>query len=487
MAFRNFMYAKYDEDLFFLPCEPSPRFGTSSTSASINNEPLLLEADPLDSANTKQLVKNTADSGGSPAHEEMLVIGTSSVVGRMKDRKCRTKGFTKPPFLTIFDDEEGLPDALELQTTTDCHLMVSNIIPLAWRGHLDNQLDAKLLNIYDHCYIKRECDVLKERDKARDKECKKLKAKCEVAMAYFDNNHAVNVLHQKIKSLSDEVEKGRLEAAEAMLCQEVKAINCDRVEVVSKVVSYATMELVHSDEMVMLVGKLVSFAIFYGRCTAFEEVADMKKPFDLAKENLTNLESKVAALEVEKGKLEVTEATLYQEIEVVKCDRAEVVSKVVPYVAMKLVYSNEMAMLVGKLVSTAAGNDLGTAAFQFLSEVIVDPSASVEVLFSKKPKSLHHPTPTKTHQSVVDNAINQRACEFLRVVDFMKGECDVLKERDKARDKECEELKAKCEVAMADFENNPAINVLCQKIKSFLDDVKEHKASMDKMLLESQK
>nr|GEZ24988.1 hypothetical protein [Tanacetum cinerariifolium] len=97
MAFRNFMYAKYDEDLFFLPCEPSLGFGTSSTSASINNEPPLLEADPLDSANTKQLVKNTADSGGSPAHEEMLVIGTSSVVGRMKDRKCRTKGFTKPP------------------------------------------------------------------------------------------------------------------------------------------------------------------------------------------------------------------------------------------------------------------------------------------------------------------------------------------------------------------------------------------------------
>ncbi|GJT13347.1 hypothetical protein Tco_0860389 [Tanacetum coccineum] len=59
MAFRNFMYAEDDEDMSFLPHEPSPSFGT--------------------------------------AHEEMLVIGTGNVSGRMKDRKCRMNGSTKPP------------------------------------------------------------------------------------------------------------------------------------------------------------------------------------------------------------------------------------------------------------------------------------------------------------------------------------------------------------------------------------------------------
>ncbi|GKE29855.1 hypothetical protein Tco_1445239, partial [Tanacetum coccineum] len=48
-------------------------------------------------------------------------------------------------------------------------------------------------------------------------------------------------------------------------------------------------------------------------------------------------------------------------------------------------------------------------------------------------------------QAVVDNAVNQRAQELLRIVDQMKGECGVLREREKAVDKECEELKAKCE------------------------------------------
>ncbi|GKG00339.1 hypothetical protein Tco_0302029, partial [Tanacetum coccineum] len=33
----------------------------------------------------------------------------------------------------------------------------------------------------------------------------------------------------------------------------------------------------------MLMGKHVSSAVFYERCAAFEEVADMKEPFDLVK------------------------------------------------------------------------------------------------------------------------------------------------------------------------------------------------------------
>ncbi|GJV51254.1 hypothetical protein Tco_1446995 [Tanacetum coccineum] len=54
--------------------------------------------------------------------------------------------------------------------------------------------------------------------------------------------------------------------------------------------------------------------------------------------------------------------------------------------------------------------------------------------------------------------------ELLKVVEQMKEECEVLKEREKARDKECEELKAKCEAAMKEFDKNPVVMVLCQKI-----------------------
>ncbi|GJR09767.1 hypothetical protein Tco_0792419 [Tanacetum coccineum] len=215
--FRNFMYTEDDEDLSFLLREPSLGFRTGSLSTLTNNEPLLLEAEPLNATNPEQLFENTVDSRGSLVREGMLVIGTGSVVGRMKDRKVRLKGSTKPTmkrnlvqagsssryacqrsslkkvksslFLTIYDYEEGLSDVPEQQNGTSCHLMISNITPPAWRGHFDNQ-------------IKGECDMLKEMKKARDKECEELKAKCEAAMANFDNNPVVNVLRQKIKSLS---------------------------------------------------------------------------------------------------------------------------------------------------------------------------------------------------------------------------------------------------------------------------------------------
>ncbi|GJS71600.1 hypothetical protein Tco_0704441 [Tanacetum coccineum] len=142
-------------------------------------------------------------------------------------------------------------------------------------------------------------------------------------------------------------------------------------------------------------------------------------------ENLVTLESKVAFLEAEKAKLEVTKTLLCQEIKTVKCDRAEVVLKVVPYVAIELVQSDEMGRLIAKLVSSAvfyvryaafeevvamkdpfdlakvkdyqpsykkehtqAGNDLATTTFTFLSEVIADPFAPIEDFLSKKPRSL---------------------------------------------------------------------------------------------------
>ncbi|GJY41990.1 hypothetical protein Tco_0429260 [Tanacetum coccineum] len=166
-------------------------------------------------------------------------------------------------------------------------------------------------------------------------------------MVDFDKNPSVNVLRQKIKSLlakskvaALEVEKSRLEAVDAQLCKEVKVVKCDRAEVVSKVVPYVAMELVHSDEMDMLVGKIVSSAIFNGRCAALKGVVKMKDPFDLAK---------------------------------VKGYRPSY-----------------------KKQHTKAGNDLNVDVFLFLSEVTADPSVLVKAILSKKPKSLRRPTPTNT-------------------------------------------------------------------------------------------
>nr|GEU46274.1 hypothetical protein [Tanacetum cinerariifolium] len=178
---------------------------------------------------------------------------------------------------------------------------------------------------------KGECEVLKDIEKVRDKECEDLKAKCEDAMMKFDNNLTVNMLYEKITSLS---------AVEASLRQDVKDIKRDRAEVVSKLLPYMAIELVYSDVLGMLVGKLASAFVFYGRCAAFEEVAKMKDPFNL--------------------------------------------SKLMGY---RSLYKKE---------HTKARNDLATANFPFLYEFVVDPFAPGEVLPSKKLQSLQRPAPTKT-------------------------------------------------------------------------------------------
>ncbi|GKF01985.1 hypothetical protein Tco_0028908 [Tanacetum coccineum] len=91
----------------------------------------------------------------------------------------------------------------------------------------------------------------------------------------------LSTLESKVNSL--EADKARLEDVEASLHREVEELIQDRRDVVSKVVPYATIELVHSDELGRLVGKLVASAITYGRYRTYEQVAAMKEPFDLSK------------------------------------------------------------------------------------------------------------------------------------------------------------------------------------------------------------
>ncbi|GJX28978.1 hypothetical protein Tco_0237057 [Tanacetum coccineum] len=194
-------------------------------------------------------------------------------------------------------------------------------------------MDVELLDLYDHCYarqaivdnavnrrsrellqviekLKGKFDVMRSRERAREEECEGLRVKCEATMIEFEKNPAVVALWEKIYALSTEVkehklnldrmmlesqkwagyqqslstleskitsleaEKARLEDVKVSLRKAVEELKQDSREVVSKVVPYAALELVHSDDM----GSLV-----YGRCRAYEQVVDMKEPFDLSK------------------------------------------------------------------------------------------------------------------------------------------------------------------------------------------------------------
>ncbi|GJY40512.1 hypothetical protein Tco_0427782 [Tanacetum coccineum] len=247
MAFRNFINTEDDDDLAFLLKEPSPGFGIGSPSASVNTKP------PKDVEEPEVLpTKVTADSRES-SKASVFVLHPGSVATRIKERKCKIRGgSSRPPvkrklasessssravrtktsaskddapFLSISNDDEGLPDCFELKDANAYHLKISAITLPAWRGHLDSKMDLELLNLHDHSYAQQavvdnvvnrraheflqviekmsgEADIIKARERSCEKECEGLRVKCEASMAEFDQNHAVLALREKISSLT---------------------------------------------------------------------------------------------------------------------------------------------------------------------------------------------------------------------------------------------------------------------------------------------
>ncbi|GJX99605.1 hypothetical protein Tco_0356624 [Tanacetum coccineum] len=77
--------------------------------------------------------------------------------GSSSSRATRIKTISSKyasPLLTIFDDDKGLPDVLELQNANACYLKVFAITPPTWKNHLVNHLDVELLDLHDRCYAR---------------------------------------------------------------------------------------------------------------------------------------------------------------------------------------------------------------------------------------------------------------------------------------------------------------------------------------------
>ncbi|GKD55717.1 hypothetical protein Tco_1289104 [Tanacetum coccineum] len=232
MAFKNFIYAENEEDLSFWPNERSLGFGTGSPSASVNTEPPNVDVEP-----SLNLAEDTADSGGSPK-PEVFVVHPRSVAARIKDRKSSSSK-DDTPFLTVSDDDEGLPDVFKIKDANACHLKVSAITPSAWKNHLDNHMDVELLDLHDRCYARQafldndvnkrsrellqvieknkgECDVMKERERAEE-ECEELRTKCEAAMTDFEKNPTVVAMREKMSTLSTEAKEHKANLDRMML------------------------------------------------------------------------------------------------------------------------------------------------------------------------------------------------------------------------------------------------------------------------------
>ncbi|GKF21807.1 hypothetical protein Tco_0070445 [Tanacetum coccineum] len=134
MAFRNFIYTEDDEELSFFPKEPSPAFDTGSPSVSVNTEPLKIK---------DRKYKTRGGSSSPPIKRKLAPRCLTSRATRAKNSSLKDD----VPYLTVSNDDEGLPDVIELKDVTAFHLKISAITPPAWKNHLDNHMDVELLKL----------------------------------------------------------------------------------------------------------------------------------------------------------------------------------------------------------------------------------------------------------------------------------------------------------------------------------------------------
>nr|GEZ80990.1 hypothetical protein [Tanacetum cinerariifolium]GFB75144.1 hypothetical protein [Tanacetum cinerariifolium] len=291
MDIRSFIMQEIDGKFKFLPegciddneCSPSLK--------SVNNEAPIIDVKPLMSVHPSDFV------------EDVVYSDDASV----RDNKNPLVGTTLPPL-----PEAEFPSTKELCDIHDQEYMRQVI--------LDNVLNSRTRELIYALYkATASCDAIRAKELKKEKAYAELERKCNEALLGLDNNPLVADMRNEIETLQGRVdglhsectrlvleekkwinydqtffvlqskieglesEKERLKLFEIQLLQEMDALKQDRASVVAKVVLDAATKLIRSDEMSMLVSKLVKASIMYGRCVAFKEVAKLKDSFIMKK------------------------------------------------------------------------------------------------------------------------------------------------------------------------------------------------------------
>jgi predicted nucleic acid-binding Zn-ribbon protein len=217
---------------------------------------------------------------------------------------------------------------------------------------LDNHLNSQTREVVRTLASAREkMDEILAREKKKDQEFAEVQAKCEEALRDIEQNPLVQDLRSDIAGLEKDLNKVKTE--------------CKRLQKEeAKVVGY------------------------------MEEIAEL----EIKCGNLEEERTKLGELEV---KLREDLDGLRRKYNALKRDRAAVVSKVIPYIAMELYHSDEVGKMIGDVVNAAIYHGKCTTGKPVdLSEVTYyrathkaeyvdatkDPMASVETLLSEKPR-----------------------------------------------------------------------------------------------------
>ncbi|GKC99715.1 hypothetical protein Tco_1169990 [Tanacetum coccineum] len=336
MDFRSFMLGGVDGELNFLPAKGASKGRNSPSMKYVNNNAPMIDATPLAYVYPSNVVENVVDSDDptygedeetligpslSPhpeASKKFKIIGKRKVASGVPGKALPPKVQKVPARATKVTSEASTP--LDIDSDSDIHEQLYDIHDRAYMRQvvLDNVLNSRTRELISTSY-----DVIRARELDKDRAYAELERKCNEALQDLDKNLFISDMRAEIKDSRLILEEKKWE---------IDSLKQDRAAVVSKVILDAAMKLIRSDDLGVLIVKLVRSSIIYGRCQAFEEVAAMEEPFVLEKMSGYRPSSKEE----------------YDQ----------------------------------------AGDALANASYPFLAEYVANPNASLEQLLSKKPPFL---------------------------------------------------------------------------------------------------
>ncbi|GJY56814.1 hypothetical protein Tco_0455929 [Tanacetum coccineum] len=230
----SFIMEGIDDEFYFEPeGGVSDGEGISPSIKTVNNEALVINVEPLNSAPPSQLVENIRDSDNAPSKKDVVDEARNQKLGK----SLKATG--------------NDPDIHELKDSIDCHWVVAHTV-------LDSMLNNRTRKLISTLMKARaSCDAIRERESEKDKAYAELKRKCNDALHDLDKNPLVLDMRAEIKTLQG-----------------------DRIAIVAKVVSHVAIELVRTFEEVATLKEPFELEKMYG----YRPLS--KKEFDQAGDNL---------------------------------------------------------------------------------------------------------------------------------------------------------------------------------------------------------
>nr|GEZ73681.1 hypothetical protein [Tanacetum cinerariifolium] len=234
MDFKSFMMKGVDDECNFLPGGGLNECDSPQSTKSMNNEAPVVDAEPITDVHPSEFAKNINDSDDALSENDgMTLIGPHQITQKVSPQASKVTGDPSNP--------------LDMDSDPNIHAVLDNTL---------HRRTRKLMSVLSKA--RASCEAIQEREAKTDKAYAELERKCNEAFQDLEKNHL-----------------------------EIDTLKHDIGDVVSKVVPHVATELIRSDEMALLVARLIKAVLFHGRCTDFEDVANLKEPFVGIKEITT--------------------------------------------------------------------------------------------------------------------------------------------------------------------------------------------------------